>query len=65
MTQDYGQLPFALQQVSITYQIRQLAGVATERSVGGGVIGCLAIGGVWALLGALRLRRGEHGSAER
>lgn len=56
-----GTIPFSLANLSITYQIRQMAGVTRRGdSLIAGALWCLGIGAVFLAVGLLRLRRAEY-----
>lgn len=56
-----GQIDFSLQNLSITFHIRQVAGVTrTIDPALGGAIWCVAIGAFWLAIGLVRLRRAEY-----
>jgi ABC-type transport system involved in multi-copper enzyme maturation permease subunit len=56
-----GELPLSLQNLSMTYHVKQLAGLGeTTSNLAGNTIGCLAIGGFWLALGLVRLGRAEY-----
>ena len=54
-----GGLPFSVQQISITYQTRTLAGVDGAPAIAGPLIGLAVIAGVWTAIGLRRIRRIE------
>jgi ABC-type transport system involved in multi-copper enzyme maturation permease subunit len=54
-----GGLPFSLQQLSITYQTRALAGLAGEPAIAAPLIGLVVIAGAWMAIGLGRIRRIE------
>jgi ABC-type transport system involved in multi-copper enzyme maturation permease subunit len=54
-----GGLPFSLQQLSVTYQTRALAGLDGEPAIVAPLIGLAVIAGVWTAIGVRRIRRIE------
>lgn len=58
-----GTLPLTLRNLSVTFHVRSLAGLA-ERGVPPATVGdavwCLAIGATWLAVGLLRVRRAEY-----
>jgi ABC-type transport system involved in multi-copper enzyme maturation permease subunit len=61
-----GAIPFSLRNVSITHQIRQLAGVGGEGEAPvQAALWLLGIGGLWLVIGLWRLGRAEFSGAER
>jgi hypothetical protein len=54
-----GELPVSLQQLSITFQTRAIAGLVGTPAVAAPLIGLIAIAGVWTAIGFHRIRRIE------
>jgi ABC-2 family transporter protein len=55
-----GQMPFALADLSITRQMRVLAGVAVDgQAISSPLIAMAIVSGIWLAVGALRIRRLE------
>ena len=55
----FGGLPFSLQQLSVSYQTRTLAGMTSHPAILGPVIALALIAGAWSAIALARIRRLE------
>jgi ABC-type transport system involved in multi-copper enzyme maturation permease subunit len=55
----FGAMPFSLAELTITHQVRTLAGLSSEPSIAAPVVAMALIAAVWGAIGVSRIRRLE------